>query len=105
MSASPNTWSERVKWKAITCIRHGVDDLQSVSHAIGKQSGIFFAAKVEPPNLSGISPLVKIGRGLVVFESSYNGAVYNHLKMTDNEWLDQSEQIWIEHLYQRKRDC
>lgn len=62
-----------------TSICHGADHVQSVSHAVGKQSSILLTAKVEPPNLSGISPLVEVGCGLVVFESSDDGTVDNHL--------------------------
>lgn len=50
-----------------------------MSNAIGKEGSILFAAKVEPPNLAGIAPLVEIGRGLVIFQPPPDGAVYNHL--------------------------
>lgn len=50
-----------------------------MSHAAGEQGSILFAAKVEPPHLPGIPPLVEIVCGLVVLETSHNGAVYHHL--------------------------
>lgn len=62
-----------------TCIRHGVEHLQRVSNAIGKESSILFAAKVQPPHLPGVAPLVEIGRGLVIFEPSPDWTVYDHL--------------------------
>lgn len=50
-----------------------------MSHAVGKQSSILLAAEVEPPHLPGIPPLVEIGCGLVVLETSCNWTVYYHL--------------------------
>lgn len=64
---------------SFTCICHGVKHLQSVSHAIGKQSSILLAAKVEPPHLPGVPPLVEIGCGLVILEISHDRTVYHHL--------------------------
>lgn len=51
-----------------------------MSNAIGKEGSILFAAKVEPPHLPGVAPLVEIGRGLVIFEPSPDWTVYDHLK-------------------------
>lgn len=50
-----------------------------MNNAIGKEGSILFAAEVETPNLAGIAPLVKIGRGLVIFEPPPDRTVYNHL--------------------------
>lgn len=47
--------------------------------AIGEEGSVLFAAKVEPPDLPGITPLVEIGCGLVIFEPSPDWTVYNHL--------------------------
>lgn len=97
-----NHWSRwqssKESWaKSFTCVCHGVQDLQSVGHAVGKQSGVFFAAKVEPPHLPGISPLVKVRRGLVVLETSHDGTVYNHLRVNQSRRLiirSDHERIW-----------
>lgn len=56
-----------------------------MSHAVGKKSSILLASKVESPNLSCISPLVKIGCGLVILETSYDWTVYNHLEERERE--------------------
>lgn len=50
-----------------------------MSHAIGKESGVLFAAKVEPPHLPGIPPLVEVVCGLVILETFHDWTVYNHL--------------------------
>lgn len=69
---------------SFTCVGHGAERIQSVRHAIGKQSGVLLAAKVEPPHLSGVPPLVEVGRGLVVLETSHDWAVYNHLERAED---------------------
>lgn len=56
-----------------------------MSHAIGKQSSILLAAKVEAPDLPGIPPLMEIGCSLVIFEASGDWTVYYHLKKGE-EW-------------------
>lgn len=62
-----------------TCVCNGVEHLQSVCHAIGKQSSVLLAAKVESPHIASIPPLVEARCGLVVLQPSHDWTVYHHL--------------------------
>lgn len=83
----------------LTCVRRGVEHLQSVRHAVGKQRGVLFAAKVEAPHLPRVPPLVEVGRGLVVLKSPHDWTVYDHLKGGSSEggrWTTVKNEIIIE---------
>lgn len=48
-------------------------------HAICEEGSVLFAAKVKPPHLPVVPPLVEVRRSLVVFQPLHNWAVYHHL--------------------------
>lgn len=50
-----------------------------MSHGAGKKSSILFTAKVQPPHLFGIPPLVEGWCGLIILYPFDNGTVDHHL--------------------------
>lgn len=49
-------------------------------HSVSKKGGILLAAKVQPPHLPGVPPLVEVGRGLVVLQPFDDRAVDHNLE-------------------------
>lgn len=59
--------------------RGRVESVEGVQHGFSEGRPVLFAAEVQTPHVSGVSPLVEVCRGLVVLHSFQNGAVYHHL--------------------------
>ena len=50
-----------------------------MTHAVGEQRGVLLTAKVQPPDLPRVTPLVEVGRGLVVLQTLHDWTVDDHL--------------------------
>ena len=50
-----------------------------MTHAVGEQRGVLLGAKVQPPDLPCVPPLVEVGRGLVVLQALHDLTVDDHL--------------------------
>ena len=53
-----------------------------MTHAVGEQHGVLLAAKVQPPDLPCVPPLVEVGCGLVVLQALHDWTVDDHLEGT-----------------------
>lgn len=74
----------------LTCVLR-IKHLQCVHHGTGKYVCILLATKVEPVDLSGITPLVEGLCGLVVLQPLGNGTVYHHLQTSVNQKREETE--------------
>lgn len=56
-----------------------VESVERVQHGFSEGRSVLFAAEVQTPHVSGVSPLVEVWSGLVILHSLKNGTIYHHL--------------------------
>lgn len=63
-------------WTRTSCIVYGI---QSGSHCLSKAFCVLLVGKIQTINLTLVSPLMKCGRGLVIFQTTNDCTVNDHL--------------------------
>lgn len=61
--------------------------IQSRSHCLSKAFCVLLVGKIQTINLTLVSPLMKCGRGLVIFQTTNDCTVNDHLQNISMNWV------------------